>query len=278
MHSIQFNECLRKRKRDDENNAAWMRYAQHKPKEFVTALGYPNARVKLNSDGEVSVVDGVKVVAYCGTLFGPDPVFVTKRGNLVPIQLFKDCAPPALCVPAFGDDEANVANDVVPIILAMLNVRDACALGMVCRDWHSIVRDNHKYWTREAAVLGGPRLTTNARAFCLKMTLHGYQPQHSARLRKMMRNNTESRLISWILSSFLRRQVHRVEIRDANDYKETRVYGFRDSFVLLATTRDFVAMFVFTQQSRVMWKISGTHTWNVTSDALLVETYHNCIK
>lgn len=270
MHRIQFNACLRKRKRDGENMSLWVRYAKHEPKRFVSALGFPNARVMVGKDC-LSVVDGVNVVAYCGTLLGPDPVYVTESGQLVPIQLFKQAAPILEC-------DATVVDDVVPIILSFLNVYDACALGMVCKRWHYIVKDDCTYWKEQAKLLRAPSTLKNPRSFCLAMTLHGFKRSHGAQLRKKLRANTDSLFVMWFASSFIRRQVHRVEVRSVLDFKETRTYAGKDAFVLIATTRDFVAMFVFIQHTTVLWKISDTHTWNVSSDAKMVHTYSNWLK
>lgn len=270
MHRIQFNACLRKRKRDEENTGMWVRYAIQEPKQFVSALGFPNARVMIGKDC-LSVVDGVNVVAYCGTLLGPEPVYVTESGRLVPIQLFKQNAPILEC-------DANVVDDVVPDILSFLNVRDACALGMVCRRWHSIVKCDTKYWKGQARMLHASSSVKNPRRFCLALTLNGFKPSHSAQLRKKLRENTNTLFVMWFMTSFLRRQVHRVELRAPADFKETKTYAGKDSFVLVATTRDFYAMFVFVQNgTTVLWKVSDTHTWNVTSDCKMVNTYSDWI-
>jgi hypothetical protein len=275
MHTIQFNAYLRKRRRDDENHHGWIRYAKHCPREFVAALGYPNARVKVDGS-DLSVLDGVKVVAYCGNLLGP--VYITKDGSLVPIQLFRQSAP-AICVAPFGDDEANVSNDVVPFILPYLNVADACALGMVCRQWQSIVRGASAYWKHQATRLGATTIPTDARLFCLKRVLHGFRPvrRHSVALRALLRSGSDYHLMTWIFSSFLRRQVVRVVCRNAKDLKETRDLGGDGSFVLICTTRDFVCTVLFTSYMTILWKNSGTKTWNVTSDARLVDTFHTWV-
>lgn len=279
MHTIQFNAFLQKRRRLENNTDSWMRYAESDPQGFAKAIGFPKAKVLLDTNKRsITVKEGVNVVAYYNKKDMHDPVYVTSKG-VFPMNMLIRCGAPPITVCPFGEDEQNVADDVVPHVLQYLGVSDACAMGMTCWKWNRIIRSNTAFWERHCNKMGikAALVPGAARSACLWMTMHGFTHHHSTQFRNALCSPAFYRCATWIFSAFLKRQVTRIRIRSPGLFPGIQNTGPR-AFVVVTTTRDFNALFLFDDTGLVLWKLNGTHTWNYCKEESLVQTYQQWIE
>lgn len=130
MHTIQFNQFLKKRKRSEDRAEEWIDFATKHPEHFVKTIGFPRARVLEDGDGNITVKQGASVVAYYNRRYAREAMRVTSSG-LFPLNLFARFGPPPTLHssdPISHEDAWHV--DVIPRILCHLGVQDACSLGM----------------------------------------------------------------------------------------------------------------------------------------------------
>lgn len=100
--------------------------------------------------------------------------------------------------------------------------------------------------------------------------MHGFRAEHSAKFRALLLDGTSYRLITWILSAFLGRQVLRVQTRRCANKKNEA------GFVVIASTRDFQVLFLFDVPGLVRWRMSGV--WSETTETYLVQKYQDWIE